>query len=77
MADLLNDELPDSWDDHENIPDDAKGSNEEIEDTEQLLKMRIEDQVLVGTTCFFHNFYFYFLQIFRYYLICHFLGQIF
>ena len=50
-------ELPDSWYDHENIADDAKGSNEEIEDTEQQLNMRIEDQVLVGTTGLVHHYF--------------------
>ena len=39
-----------------NIPDGAKGRNEEIEDAEQQLNMRIKDQVLVGTTGLVHHF---------------------
>ena len=48
--------LPDCGDDHEDIPSDTKGSNDDIEETEQYLNIRVENQLLMRVACHIHHF---------------------
>ena len=48
--------LPESRYDHENIPNDAKYSNEEVEETEEKLNIGVEYQGLVGVAGHVHHY---------------------
>ena len=50
--------LPESGDNHENIANDAKDGNEEIEDAEDELNIGIKYQHLVGAAGHVHHFHF-------------------
>ena len=47
---------PYSRNDHENISNNAKDSNEDVEETEHKLNKRIEDQILMRAASYVHDF---------------------